>query len=176
MIKLESPRLHLIPGNAELLQAAIDGPSSLSASLQVQVPDDWTEFGTAPLQYALDQIKTTSGAQDWWMYFPIHREDKVLVGCGGYKGGPDADGTVEIGYEITPEYRQQGLATEMAATLVANAFRHEVVRRVTAHTLAFENPSTRILQKLGFVKTGAFEDPDDGPVWSWALEKNNHHD
>lgn len=175
MTPLESPRLMLIPGSTEILQAAIEGPQSLAAVLRVRVPDDWTEFGTAPLQYALDKIRDADTDRLWWMYFPIHREDEVLVGCAGYKGAPNEKGEVEIGYEITPGYRRLGLATEMAATLVGHAFRHGHVNTVTAHTLAFNNASTRILQNLGFQKTGAFTDPDDGPVWAWALEKNKYH-
>jgi hypothetical protein len=40
---------------------------------------------------------------------------------------------------------------------------------VIAHTLPQENPSTRILRRLGFEHVGEAVDPDEGPVWLWRL-------
>ena len=46
----------------------------------------------------------------------------TLVGAGGYFGPPDADGTVEIGYSVLPEWQRHGYATQMTEALVNNVF------------------------------------------------------
>lgn len=38
---------------------------------------------------------------------------------------------------------------------------------MTAFTLAEQNASTRILQRLGFTLFGSAHDPDAGDVWEW---------
>jgi hypothetical protein len=45
------------------------------------------------------------------------------------------------------------------------------VRAVDAHTLGHANPSTRVLEKSGFLKIGEASDPDEGVVWHWRRER-----
>jgi hypothetical protein len=33
---------------------------------------------------------------------------------------------------------------------------------------------TRVLQKTGFRKVAEMEDPDEGPIWQWRLERPTH--
>ena len=168
---IETKSLRLIPCDTEILKAAIAGNENLAAKLKVTVEDNWTEFGIGPLQYSLDKLSETEEC-GWWTYLPIHKHDNKIVGTGGYKGRPTADGTVEIGYEIAPDYRNQGLATEMTKGLVDNAFNDKTVKTVIAHTLGAENASTKVLRKCGFEKVGEINDPDDGLLWKWQLKDN----
>jgi RimJ/RimL family protein N-acetyltransferase len=55
----------------------------------------------------------------------------------------------------------------MAQGLVERAIAAPEVHRIRAHTLPEPNASTRILEKLGFLKSGDAMDPDAGPVWRW---------
>jgi RimJ/RimL family protein N-acetyltransferase len=166
---IHTPRLTLIPCDPELLQSAIFSSETLSEHLGIAVAEGWTEFGTGPLQYALDKITENPSDLGWMSYFPVHRQEGVFLGSCGFKGSPTAEGTVEIGYEIAPAYRNQGLATEVAQALVSHAFASGWVKSVLAHTLAEENASARVLRKCGFVKVDEYNDPDDGPVWRWEL-------
>lgn len=168
---IETKRLRLVAGDREMLTSAIQGNTVLSEKLGAEVPENWTEFGTVALQYSLDRMREKDEEKNWWTYFPIHKIDNVLIGSGGYKGSPGADGTVEIGYEIAPSYRDHGLATEMAGALVAHAFKDERVKAVIAHTLGGINPSTGVLKKCGFRKTIEINDPDDGLIWQWEIKK-----
>jgi len=167
---LSTPRLQLISGIPEILDAAIAGNAQLSTKLQVRIPEMWSEFGAGVLHYARGMMLADPAALDWWTYFPVHKEDQVLLGTCGYKGPPD-DGMVEIGYEIIREYKGQGLATEMAMALIDNAFAHKDVHIVIAHTLAEENASGSILKKCGFIKKAEVYDEEDGLIWRWELKK-----
>jgi ribosomal-protein-alanine N-acetyltransferase len=169
---LTTINLKLIPCDADILQAAIAGNEMLANLLGVEVPDHWTEFGPMAFQYSLDMLKVEPIPHSWRTYFPIHIEDNVLVGSGGYKGQPSVDGIVEIGYEIAPQYRDRGLATEYAQALIDNAFKNTEIKMVIAHTLSHENPSTSVLTKCGFTWTEEILDPDDGLIWRWELKKS----
>lgn len=126
----------------------------------------WTEVGVEALQYSLDKI-TEMG---WWTYFAIHKQDNTLMGSGGYKGSPTEEGIVELGYEIALEYRNKGLATQMAQGLVSNAFVDKRAQTIIAHTLGEENASTKVLTKCSFVKVEEINDLHDGLIWKWELK------
>jgi RimJ/RimL family protein N-acetyltransferase/catechol 2,3-dioxygenase-like lactoylglutathione lyase family enzyme len=168
---IETENLKLIPCDIDILMDAITGNDSLAKRLGVTVADDWTEFGVGALQYSLDRLLENEKSKGWWTYFPVHIKENKLIGSGGYKGSPSSDGTVEIGYEIAPGYRNRGLATEMAKGLIENAFKDERVKLVVAHTLAQDNPSTKVLEKCGFEKVEEINDPEDGLIWKWELKR-----
>lgn len=168
-MEIETKNLKLIPCNAEILKAAIEGNEMLAWKLNVSVKSNWTEFGIAALQYSLDKLIASEDEKDWWTYFPIYKKDNMLIGSCGYKGKPSAEGVVEIGYEIAPPYRNQGLASEMTMGLIERAFKDKRVKTIIAHTLGHDNPSTRVLQKCGFKKIQEIDDPDNGLIWKWQL-------
>ena len=168
---IETKNLKLIPCDTEILKTAIQGDEILAKKINVTVQDNWTEFGVVALQYSLDRLSENEEESGWWTYFPVHKQDNKLIGSGGYKGKPTADGTVEIGYEIALDYRNRGLATEMTKGLIENAFRDERVRLIVAHTLGQDNASTKVLKKCGFKKVEEINDPDDGLIWKWELKR-----
>lgn len=168
---IETENLKLIPCDTEILTDAIAGNENLAKKLGITVQDNWTEFGKGALQYSLEKLSESQDESGWWTYFPIHKPDNKLIGSGGYKGKPTLDGIVELGYEIAPDYRNRGLATEMTKELIAHAFKNNSVKTIIAHTLGQVNPSTKVLQKCGFEKVGEITDPDDGLIWKWEVRK-----
>ncbi|SFC30591.1 Acetyltransferase (GNAT) family protein [Flexibacter flexilis DSM 6793] len=170
---INTERLQLIAANTATLQLAIAGNQYLGHELKVQVLDDWSEFGVDALRYALDKLAENPEENGWWTYWAVHPHDQKLIGGGGYKGQPSPDGVVEIGYEIAPSYRNCGLATEMAKGLITNAFSHQNVTIILAHTLAQENPSTKVLRKCGFTMVAQLHDPNEGFIWQWQLNKDS---
>src|SRR5688572_16364113 len=168
---IETNNLRLIPCDTEILKSALQGNEVLAKKINATVEDNWTEFGVVALKYSLDRLTESEEEKNWWTYFPIHKQDNKLIGSGGYKGQPTPDGTVELGYEIAPDYRNQGLATEMTKGLMENAFRDERVNTIVAHTLGQNNPSTKVLQKCGFEKVDEINDPEDGLIWKWEVKR-----
>jgi RimJ/RimL family protein N-acetyltransferase len=119
---------------------------------------DWAE--------ALAEMAEQPAVPPWCSY--IARRDGVAVGSGGFKGGPDAQAAVEIGYLTFIPSRGTGVATALAGALAGIA-RAQGAAYVVAHTLPEENASGRALAANGFRKTGEVIDPEDGPVWRWEL-------
>lgn len=73
-----------------------------------------------------------------------------VVGEGGWKGPPDADGAVEIGYGLGVGARGRGLGTQAVGLLVAWTERQPGVRAVVAQVLPGNEASSRVLRRLGF--------------------------
>ncbi|QIP14322.1 GNAT family N-acetyltransferase [Spirosoma aureum] len=172
MSPISTPRLTLLPIDLPTYEALFIGPPELSQHLSIRVPDVLSEFGMDIFDYTQAKVIEDHKQGPWWLYFFIHRDDNALIGVGGYKGMPDDTGMVEIGYEIYPDYRGQGLATETAQGLINRAFEYPEVMLVKAHTLAEMSASVRVLEKCGMVFNDAFDDPNDGPVWQWQVKRS----
>lgn len=112
-------------------------------------------------------LRRTGAALPWSGYLAVDRARGIIVGTCGYTAPPDADGMVEIAYFTFPSHESRGYASSMAQGLVDRATAAPEVHRIRAHTLPEKNASTRILERLGFVRSGDAVDPDAGPVWRW---------
>jgi RimJ/RimL family protein N-acetyltransferase len=170
---ITTPRLLLLPADASHYEAVLLGNEVLSAMLGIRIPDKWTEFPEAIL-VSYDKIKTDPEVINWFFHFIIHRKDNILIGTGGFKGKPDAKGTVEIGYEIIPGYQGKGYATETARALIRHAFSFPEVKKVIAHTLQEYNASVSVLQKLGMRFVSMEKGSEEGDVWRWELTRKNY--
>lgn len=163
-------RLQLVPCEAIHYEAILRDKKELEPLLSVSVPDSWPTFPES-IPHGYETLKRDPSALNWGFYLFIHTADRTLVGEGGFKGRPDNEGIVEIGYALVPEYRQRGLATEAARGLTAYAFSHPEVNIVQAHTLPTGDASINVLKKLGMKFVGAFNDPEDGEVLRWRVER-----
>ena len=141
----------------------------LGQILEVNTPTQWTTFSDMEeaMPYFYDNYKLNG--KTWGSFFNTHKKDRELLGTCGFKGSPDTEGVLEIGYEIKESYRTQGLATEAAQGLIDYAKQFPTVKKIRAHTLATANPSVSVLKKLGFIFIGTFHEPNEGDVWRWEI-------
>jgi RimJ/RimL family protein N-acetyltransferase len=163
--------VRLVRPDLALLDAAVAGDDALAARLGHAVAPGWVSF-TGALEHTRERKATDPGDPRWGTCFFVAGDppDLELVGWGGFKGAPSADGTVEIGYEIAAVRRERGLATDAARAMVAEAFADPAVHRVIAHTLPEPNASNPILEKLGFAFDG--DTLEHGrAAWRWALPR-----
>ncbi|MDP1631773.1 MAG: GNAT family N-acetyltransferase [Caulobacter sp.] len=168
---IRTANLRLEPARLDDLETVARGDGALCAALGLSVAPHWAgPDALAAIGRSRDFLIANPGSVDWWMHFIVHVTDIRLIGLGGFKGEPE-DGTVEIGYELAPGYRGRGLATEAARGMVDHAFANPGVDRVIAHTLPTESASTTILKRLGLRFDGELDDPDDGYIWRWRLER-----
>jgi RimJ/RimL family protein N-acetyltransferase len=154
---IKSRRLNLIAATPELIRKDIDGREFLSEALGVEIAQSWPPdlYGPQAMQFALTQLGEVS-EQGWsFWYLLTSGEASDLVGICGFKGRPDEAGSVEIGYSILNPYQCLGYATEAVTRLVGWAFSHHNVNEVCAETFPHLIQSIRVLEKNGFVYTGA---------------------
>jgi [ribosomal protein S5]-alanine N-acetyltransferase len=166
---IESERLKLVATSTELVGMFIRNRTSFEKMLNASCPDSWpVEKDVYPdLESVLKLDNSLSG---WLSWIVIHKSDKIIIGDAGYKGKPDSDGMVEIGYSIIPEYRNRGLATEAVQLLINYAFQFPEIKTVTAQTENNNIYSINILRKFGMYCYDSILN-EDREVLKWKLTK-----
>lgn len=164
----ESETLRLVAADRSLLDAAIAGQDALADLLGCSVAEGWSVFPEA-----LPRVRAAASGLDsgrWGARFFLVGEPSTLVGWGGFKGSP-RDGQVEVGYEIAPGWRNRGLATAALRLMVAEAFDAPDVQAVVAHTPTVPGPSSRVLERVGFVREAEVADDELGRAWRFRRER-----
>jgi RimJ/RimL family protein N-acetyltransferase len=151
----------LVAMTDEMRTAFQRSSASFAQVVGLHLPAGWPQFPEAfgPRQ-SLDSCAPWSGY--------LFADEDRLVGNGGFVDSPDAKRTVEIGFEIAPEFCNLGYGSAAARKLIALAFEHGA-SRIVAHTLAQRNASNTALCKAGMGFAGVIPDPSLGQVWRYAI-------
>lgn len=97
----------------------------------------------------MDQVAKTQ--HRWYTYWLVvvagHPYGAGLI---GFKGAPNRQGEVEIGYGIDPNWQNRGYMTEAVRAMIRWAFRQpESISAVIAETARTNAASQRVLTKVG---------------------------
>lgn len=135
-MELQTERLRMIPCTKETVKIA---------------NDQRYENGTQISNY-LKQLNEDSSLLYWGSWLVIRKPDGMVIGDIGFKGKPDKNRTVEVGYGFLEEYWNKGYATEAVGKLIQWAFSTSKVDKVIAETLPNNYGSMRVLEKLNMKK------------------------
>ncbi len=102
----------------------------------------------------VDEMKRSVGREEWASDWTICLLDGTTIGGIGFKGVPDQEGKVEIGYDIQPEFQNAGYATEATKAMLEWALSESDVLCVQAQTESQNEKSKRVLKKNGFAEVG----------------------
>jgi len=154
---LNTARLMMIAATRDLVIADLEGSAVLASVLKAEVPSNWPPelYERSAMEFALRQLQDPA-EQGWSFWYILTGDDEKPELCGlcGFKGRPNNNGSVEIGYSILAQYRSRGIATEAAGALIGWAFNHLVVREVSAETLPHLIQSIRVMEKNGLTHAG----------------------
>ena len=107
----------------------------------------------------LVEIRTslfTRGIGIRWAIAPIDAPEKFIGSCGCYKLDP-SNRSMEIGYDLHPDYWRQGIMTEALTTILGFAYSDAFffhINRIQALTYVDHAASIGLLKKLGFKEEG----------------------
>ncbi|MFE6285664.1 GNAT family N-acetyltransferase [Streptomyces sp. NPDC057877] len=132
-------------------------------------PIDGTREGAGLL---LKQYEAGTHRPEWGMYVLVRPDDDRALGAMGFHGVPDADGRVEIGYDLTEPARGHGYATEALRTLAAWALSREEVEIVFATVERENTKSQAVLERAGFTRVSAAD--DDGGLYAYELRASRY--
>ncbi len=150
-----------------IAQVAVPDARGARRMLPVRFPEEWPGLDALRLIGRWIARREASGDADPWADGTcILRAERLAVGSMGFKGPPDENGSVEIGYATNASMRGRGYATEMASALSEWALAQPGVRRITAECLVGNQASARVLQKCGFQVVGR-RLHDDGMLVCW---------
>ncbi|WUL96439.1 GNAT family N-acetyltransferase [Streptomyces caniferus] len=93
----------------------------------------------------------------WGVFVLTDAATGTALGSIGFHGPPDAEGFVEIGYDLSPSARGAGWATDATRLLAGWAAARPEVRTVCALTEPENVASQRVLQRAGFRFVGERE-------------------
>jgi len=151
----------LVPGSDELYAWMLGGRAP-AANLTLP-PGGVSEPAILEmLRELMIPVRAVHGGGDWLVV-----EDDEAVGLCSLKAPADAEGRIEIGYGIAESRQRRGHATRAIALMLQEIARDPLVKIVTAETAVANIASQRVLERNGFVQTGARVDAEDGPVLCW---------
>ncbi|WP_018933105.1 GNAT family N-acetyltransferase [Gracilibacillus lacisalsi] len=150
-MELQTKRLKIIPCTNETL-------SSISASEEYQVGSHITMY--------LEALKEDASLLGWGVWFVIDKDNDTVIGDIGFKGKPDSENTIEVGYGIVPSLQGKGCATEAVKEIILWAFTSNSVKRITAECENNNVASIRVLEKLGFNRLDSEKN-----MLKWLLER-----
>jgi RimJ/RimL family protein N-acetyltransferase len=151
--ELQTERLELFALTSAALYAYLHSIDVLEADMGRRLSRGiLTPIVHRAIQMKLKKMKDAP-PQEWAWYtywLVVIRETQFGAGLMGFKGPPDDQGRVEIGYGIDPETRGVGYTTEAAAVLIEWAFQHPECQEILAPETRKDNPAShRVLAKLG---------------------------
>jgi RimJ/RimL family protein N-acetyltransferase len=97
----------------------------------------------------------------WLIRAILVRPADIVVGHAGFHGPPDADGMVEVGYEVVRAHRRRGYARATLAALLDYA-RANGARTARASIRPDNAASLALTASAGFARTGEHIDEIDG--------------
>jgi ribosomal-protein-alanine N-acetyltransferase len=161
----------LICATPDMLDAEDAGGQAIGARLGVAAPVSWPpehndDATRAWMRELLEDLPHEPGYVCWYI-IALGR----LVGICGFKGPPNADGEVEIGYSVVEAEHRKGYGSEAARLLVARAFRDPRVAVVYAETLPRLVASQKVLVGCGFTHVGGYIDAEEGQVMRFEIAR-----
>ena len=158
---IASPRLRLLPLTPSVLRAVAGGDlAEVERQLGARVGTGWEDG--VPAKLRLQQLAADPSQQPWLVRAMVASTPRRVVGCVGFHGPPDADGRVEIGYDIVASERRNGYAREGIRALLDWAWATGRVQTCVASVSPHNAPSLALIRSLGFRHVGEQIDEIDG--------------
>jgi [ribosomal protein S5]-alanine N-acetyltransferase len=155
MTRLETDRLTLTPITAELVDALLHDRAAAEELVGATIPQGFpdAELGGYLPVYA-ERVREDPAQLGFGPWVAISREESAVVLSGGFLGKPGEERSIELGYGTDPGFRNRGFATEAALALAEWGLAQPGVERVVSRCDPANEPSARVLEKAGFVRTG----------------------
>lgn len=149
-MELQTERLIIVPCTDELVST---------------ISTERYEMGPHIKRY-VEKLREDSAQLGWGVWLVITKENNTIIGDIGFKGKPNSENTVEVGYGIIPSAQNKGYATEAVKEIIHWAFTHDQVDKVVAECLHDNIPSIKVLEKLNMNKIGV-----ENEMLKWELKK-----
>lgn len=164
---LNTLRLQFIPITLSLAEKIRDDVFFIDYENQIVHTDEWPDNEFLDLlPKIISQLDKTGDPNGFTSYLILEKAEHTVIGDAGFKSPPDKLGEVNLGYGLIESKRKKGYATEAAQALVNWAFQHQEVKAITANCYIGNEPSVRLLEKLGAKKLNI----QNGLI-NWRLDK-----
>ncbi len=148
---LHTPRLrlmHLSLADADFIIDLLNQPSFIQ-----NIGDKGVRNRSDAENYLRDGPLASYAAHGFGLYRVSLAHDDSLIGMCGLLRRPNLE-HADIGYALLPQFWSQGYAHEAASAVLEHAARDCHLQELLAITVLDNQPSQRLLEKLGFRFTG----------------------
>jgi RimJ/RimL family protein N-acetyltransferase len=171
---IASERLDLVWMSPRFMEAVLaEDLAGAEVASGASIPPGWPdEHDERFLRMRLRQMTEDPAHGPWLARVMVQRAPgSPMVGHIGFHGKPDARGMVEVGYTVFPEHRRRGYAFEAVQALFAWARREHGISIFRASVGPTNEPSLRLVEKLGMRQVGRHWDEIDGEEMEFELER-----
>lgn len=162
MPSIETDRLRMITFTADMMKASLRGELEEAAGYKV-MPGYPMEAYKEFFPYKIERFRQYPRENEFEGVI-IHKGDQMIIGDMGFKGGPDEEGSMDLGYSMMEAYQGKGYTTEMAKAAVVWGLQQPGVKRIIASCSETNLASVRVLEKVGFNR----ERTEDGEIY-WSI-------
>lgn len=139
--------------------------SELESRSPLDFPSDWPSVDLKSiLPFYIEKLENNRNELDWQIWLIIDNKNKIIIGSAIFKKITDHQGVIELGYQISELFRNQGYCFEAVSALVDWVFLSEKVVKITAECVDTNEGSIRVLEKLGMCCV-----EKDPPFLKWEL-------
>ena len=172
-LPIQTARFELVSMSLRFMQLLLErdlagAEAEIGAAIPPEMPDRLDDF----LQFRIADLSIDPAAQPWLGRAIVLTErdgTRRVVGSCGFHAPPGPDGRVEVGYRVEPDYRRQGVASEVVRALFDWA-QAQGVDRFRASVSPTNVPSLAIVDRLGFRQVGVQIDDIDGEELVFELD------
>lgn len=97
----------------------------------------------------ITQLKSLSISNNG-AYWAICNPEGKLVGACGFEKWDQFHKRLELAFELHPDYQGRGLMTQSLEAIIDFGFKEMNAMRIEAFTLTYNEPSIKLLKRLGF--------------------------
>ena len=162
---IRTERLTLRPLPVAAAKALPGDRAWAAKSIGAALAADWPQpdlLDVLPMQAA-----ASIAGEPYGVWVIIDSASEMVIGDVGFMGPPGDDGTIEIGYSVTPGYRGRGIATEAVRELARWGLNQPAVLSILARCESGNGPSIGVLTRVGFVRDGV----EDAQL-NWRLTRD----
>ncbi len=153
MDPITTKRLLLVPMTIDLADAAISGNEADFEKLGFHTHGLWPIGDLCDALPFFKEMLAENGPDLFGPWLITRKHDGAIIGDIGFKGPPDEDGTIEIGFSVIPSEQRKGYCFEAAEALLALGIADKRVHTVIAECLIDNTASRALLMKLCFIET-----------------------
>jgi RimJ/RimL family protein N-acetyltransferase len=153
-----------------LLARDLQGAAAeIDAAVPQALPDHLDGF----LQFRIADLEQDPAAQQWFGRAIVQKDPdgtRQIVGSVGFHAPPGVDRRAEVGYNVEPPFRRQGVVTEAVRALFDWAAREHGITKFRAAVAPGNVASLATVAGLGFRQTGSQIDDIDGEELVFELD------
>ena len=159
-----TPRVRIVHLSPEALAALAAGDLDAAAALTglPLTPYTVSDERIGVWQRRATQVVEQPEDLPWVTGVLVDEDTGDVVGGAGFHAAPDADGMVEVGYGVDPEFRRRGYARAALLLMIERARQDPSVHVFRVTVSPANTASLGLVAQLPFVEVGEQWDDEDG--------------